>query len=152
MAWEKRGNKRYYYRKKRIGKRVVSEYFGDGATAELIALLDEEDRLEREYERQQFRREKETQLELDREIDALGDMVRAMTRASLVANGYYTHKGHSWRSGQNTEPGCPTSSTERRRSDPLTVSDLKTMNKPPSTRPNGAKWKARWRYGLRSTP
>ncbi len=26
MGWEKRGNKQYYYRKRREGDRVVSEY------------------------------------------------------------------------------------------------------------------------------
>ena len=49
MAWEARGNKSYYYRKRRIGRRVVSEYVGSSETAELIAgmdVLDQEQRQE----------------------------------------------------------------------------------------------------------
>ena len=33
MGWEKRGNNKYYYRKKREGKRVISIYFGKGEKA-----------------------------------------------------------------------------------------------------------------------
>lgn len=37
MAWEKRGNRSYFYQKKRIGGKVKSEYVGAGEVAELIA-------------------------------------------------------------------------------------------------------------------
>ncbi len=40
MAWESRGNGSYYYRKQRIGGRVVSEYVGQGEVAGLVAQLD----------------------------------------------------------------------------------------------------------------
>jgi hypothetical protein len=45
LAWEsrKRGGK-YYVRKHRVGNRIISEYIGCGAAAELIARLDEIER------------------------------------------------------------------------------------------------------------
>ena len=36
MAWEQHGNHRYYYRSHKVGGRVVKEYVGAGATADLI--------------------------------------------------------------------------------------------------------------------
>ena len=45
MGWETRGNGKYYYRKRRIGDKVVSEYVGTGPGAELIA------ELQRNYDR-----------------------------------------------------------------------------------------------------
>ncbi len=33
MPWESRGDNRYYYRKRREGRRVLSEYLAPGATA-----------------------------------------------------------------------------------------------------------------------
>lgn len=35
MAWETRNGKRYYYRKQRIGNKVVSRYVGTGILAEI---------------------------------------------------------------------------------------------------------------------
>ncbi|MFY9226864.1 MAG: hypothetical protein WAQ98_29580 [Blastocatellia bacterium] len=37
MGWERRGNKVYYYEKKRQGKKVVSVYLGRDDLAELLA-------------------------------------------------------------------------------------------------------------------
>ena len=96
MAWEKRGNKRYYYRKKRIGKRVASVYFGNGQISEIIAQMDEQERVEAEAERRRFNNMKQAQRHLEQQIDEVGDFVRAMTRASLLVAGYHTHKGQ-WR-------------------------------------------------------
>ena len=56
MAWEKRGNNSYYYQKRRIGDRVVSDYIGAGPVAEMIALTDADERQRKEYERQQWQR------------------------------------------------------------------------------------------------
>ena len=36
MGWEKRGNGLYYYRKKRMGQRVVSEYMGTGLFGSIV--------------------------------------------------------------------------------------------------------------------
>ena len=96
MAWERRGNRQYYYRKRREGRRVVSEYFGTGTIAELAEMLDAADREEHEREREAWRELREAELDLDREIDGLGDTVRMLTQAVLLASGHHTHKGQ-WR-------------------------------------------------------
>jgi hypothetical protein len=96
VAWEDRGNRQYYYRKRRIGNRVVSEYVGAGLRAELTA---EEDMLEREHrkrERQEWNELKSEVQALDRELDSVGDLTRCLTRASLLLAGYHPHKGQ-WR-------------------------------------------------------
>ena len=96
MGWEIRNRNYYYYRKRRDGPTVVSEYFGTGSIAELIA---QEDAYERAYERMKREEEKcliEGDLEIDRELDKIGDLVRALTYSVLLGRGYHTHKGQ-WR-------------------------------------------------------
>src|SRR5262245_54846358 len=39
--WQRRGKKLYYYRTRRVGRRVVREYFGSGPEAVLAAALDQ---------------------------------------------------------------------------------------------------------------
>jgi hypothetical protein len=97
MAWERRGNNGlYYYRKRREGGRVISEYIGRGELAKAIATLDALDRERRELEREAWRLEREEILEHGRMVDQAGDTVRMLTRAWLVAHGYRAHRGQ-WR-------------------------------------------------------
>ena len=86
----------YLYRFKREGRRVVTEYLGRGEFAGIMATLEAEDQAERVEARAAIRAEREAQLRIDRQIDALGDLVRLVTRATMVASGYHTHKGQ-WR-------------------------------------------------------
>jgi hypothetical protein len=44
MAWETRRGRQYYYRKKRIGTKVVSVYVGSGLFGQFIELEDLERR------------------------------------------------------------------------------------------------------------
>lgn len=96
MAWETRAGRRYYYRKRRDGGRVVSEYIGSGPGAEAMATLDDYARLRALQERETWREEVERQRDIDRALDEAGDLVRLLTYATLLANGYHTHKGQ-WR-------------------------------------------------------
>ena len=41
MPWEKRSNNRYYYRRRKVGGRVIAEYVGSGVLADLAAYLDD---------------------------------------------------------------------------------------------------------------
>jgi len=96
MGWEERKGRLYYYRKRREGNRVVSEYLGSGELAGAIAALDQIEREEREYKRWVERQEREA---LDREagqVDEVLDLIRTLTHAALIASGYHTHKGQ-WR-------------------------------------------------------
>ena len=96
MPWEKRRGKEYYYRKRRIGDRVVSEYVGTGPDAEAAAALDELKRQTREKERERFRREQEKQLAIDQEVDRVCRLIQNLTYGTLLVHGFHTHKGE-WR-------------------------------------------------------
>lgn len=96
MAWEKRRGKEYYYRKIRIGDRVVSEYVGTGPVAEAAAAIDERERLAREEAREQWRRERERQRAIDEAVDRACRLTRTLVDAVLLLRGYHTHRGQ-WR-------------------------------------------------------
>lgn len=96
MGWEKRRGNKYYYRKCRIGGRVVSEYLGASPVAKAAAALDELKRQAREEERQLFRRERERQREIDQEVDRVCRLIRNLTHATLLLNRYHMYKGQ-WR-------------------------------------------------------
>ena len=51
MGWEQRSGNRYYYRKERKGRRVISTYHGRGTIAALLAELDALDRERRQRQR-----------------------------------------------------------------------------------------------------
>ncbi len=96
MPWETKGSERYYYRKRRINGRVVSEYVGRGAEDEQIAAADElarDARAEARAAQQARLAEFEA---LDQDVKAFGVMVDTLMRLALEANGYHQHKGQ-WR-------------------------------------------------------
>ena len=96
MAWEKRGSGSYYYRKRRMRDCVVSEYVGTGLFAELLAEADALEREQRALEREVKRQEREEVLAVDRDIDQVGELIRALTHGMLLISGYHMHKGQ-WR-------------------------------------------------------
>ncbi len=96
MAFERRGNNSYYYRKERAGGGVRSVYVGRGETARLIAQLDDLERNAREEGRAVARLERERWQAQDAELDALGVMMDAVATGVLLASGYHTHK-RQWR-------------------------------------------------------
>ena len=93
MAYQRNG---YWYRSVRDGDQVRTEYLGTGPLAEAMATLDAVKREERQREWAAMRAEREAQREIDRAIDAVGDLVRVLTHAVLLANGYHAHK-RQWR-------------------------------------------------------
>jgi len=96
MAWEKRRGKEYYYRKRRIGDRVVSEYVGTGPEAEVAATLDELTRQAQEEKRDLFRQERERQRAIDEAVDRACRLTRYLIYAALLLNCYHMHRGQ-WR-------------------------------------------------------
>ena len=102
MAWEERGIQRYYYRKRREGERVVSEYIGRGPLAEGIARLEVLDREREEAVRQQRSAERAALDAEAAEVEAVEGLVRTVTHAALLASGYHTHKGQ-WRKRHESE-------------------------------------------------
>ena len=53
MAFERRRNKSYYYRKRRVGKRVISEYVGPDGVGALAEVLTERAKAEAERKRRE---------------------------------------------------------------------------------------------------
>lgn len=96
MAWEQRGQKRYYYRKKRANGRVISEYCGSDVTGQITEL----EAQRRQAERKAQREEKEAFRRLERQIDDVCQDIGLIRNALLVANGYHRHKGQ-WRKKRN---------------------------------------------------
>ena len=96
MGWEQRGNERYYYRKRREGGHVISEYIGKGEIAELLAKMDMLDRAKRDGEQADAKAETDHREELDTELHRVSSIVETLLKASLLAEGCHTHKGQ-WR-------------------------------------------------------
>lgn len=96
MSWETRGNNRYYYRRRKVDGRVISEYLGAGDVAEALAGLDELDRQERQRAAAEWRALVDTDRRQVATLAELDDLVRSAVAGVLIANGYHTHKGQ-WR-------------------------------------------------------
>ena len=100
MGWENRSGQMYYYRKKRIGKQIVSEYIGSGVLAEAIALIDTEKRKNAKWKLQEWKQLKTEVKEIDQNLDLAGNWIRALIRANMLLTGYHPHKGQ-WRKNRN---------------------------------------------------
>jgi hypothetical protein len=96
MAWEERNGRMYYYRKRREGGRVVSEYVGAGIGAEAIATMDRIDQEEQKIARLQMQDERMQYMKDEREAMEFGELTRLLTRAALLLAGYHPYKGQ-WR-------------------------------------------------------
>lgn len=96
MAWEARGSGRYFYRKRRVGGRVVSEYVGAGEVAELVALAGQAQQESRRAESAlwlSWRSEREAD---GRAADGALAGLERLAHAALEAAGYHRHQGQ-WR-------------------------------------------------------
>lgn len=97
MGWETRGGRRYYYRARKVGGRVVKEYLGTGRPAEIAALQDAWTRQDRAAAANARRAERAGLEAVDGEMKDIDDVIEAMTQASLVLAGYHRHHGGEWR-------------------------------------------------------
>jgi hypothetical protein len=96
MAWERRGNNIYYYRKKREAGRVISKYVGKGVMAREIASMDLAERKER-YDRIRAMRQQEEEFGLfDNQVTQVSLLVDQMVGGFLIIVGFHKHKGQ-WR-------------------------------------------------------
>jgi hypothetical protein len=94
MTWCRQG--RYFYRSRREGQRVVSEYRGCGDAGALLAEIDNRAAHAREAARRALREEADQTRQLDA---ALADIYLAADQAASAAlhgAGYHLHK-RSWR-------------------------------------------------------
>ncbi|PIY82936.1 MAG: hypothetical protein COX96_04555 [Candidatus Omnitrophica bacterium CG_4_10_14_0_2_um_filter_44_9] len=100
MAWETRGNNSYYYRKKRVCRKVVSEYVGKGLVAQDIYLMDLAERQERNEEAKVIKEEKNEFKLLDRQVMQSISVIGRMVEGFLAVSGFHKHKGQ-WRGMRN---------------------------------------------------
>ena len=96
MGWEERRGRLYYYRSVREGKRVRKEYVGGEALGQLVAQIDELERLQRKEEEAFFKEEREHLQRSAAFLQELEEAAEVLTRAQLLADGFHKHKGE-WR-------------------------------------------------------
>lgn len=97
MAWEERRNGRdYYYQKRRLGGRVVSEYVGTGLLAQYAAQLDGLERHKRTMARLALAGFIRDQRRVDQAVDTYRAQVRGVVAEALHHAGFHQHKG-MWR-------------------------------------------------------
>jgi hypothetical protein len=96
MAWEDRNGNMYYYRKRREGNRVLSEYVGNDLSAQLASEQDHLDRHALRYTQTKWRQQMHEFEELEVDIDHLTEVLHQLVRATLLTSGYHPHKGQ-WR-------------------------------------------------------
>lgn len=92
----RRNGKVYYYKKRREGDRVISEYVGGGLVVSLAKRQSEIERAQREAELAQRRAERMSMAELDRQMDEFSNLVDTVIAAELLLSGYHQHK-RQWR-------------------------------------------------------
>lgn len=96
MAWETRGNSRYYYQKERVGDKVKSSYIGNGEVARIIAACEKGRRREKKIEVECQRRQKlETEI-FDEKLNELSEINQSLVDALFLLNGFHQHK-RQWR-------------------------------------------------------
>jgi hypothetical protein len=97
MPWAQRGPHRYFFRKRKVGGRVVRRSYGRGPEAQLAAALVAQNQREREAQWARQRRERdrwETDTRTLQRLIAVSDL---LMRAALLAAGYYQHQQGDWR-------------------------------------------------------
>lgn len=100
MGIENRNGKLYYYEKRRVGGRVVSEYRGKGMIALLSQRYAQEEAEKKAAERERMKRKKEEFAALDAELDCIFEWVNILTNSELLISGFHHHKGQ-WRKRRN---------------------------------------------------
>jgi hypothetical protein len=97
MAWEKYGERRYYYRSVRRDGQVKKLYYGAGPTGQLAAAVDALRRAERQAEeavRRAARDRLDAALALTRDLSRGCELLAA---ATLLAAGLHRPSRHPWR-------------------------------------------------------
>ncbi len=101
MSRERRRQRSYYYRARKVGGRVVKEYLGSGPHADLAALQDTLAREDRAAAVHARRAERDRLEAIDSKVTGIDDTIEAVMRASLVLSGYHRHHRGDWRRRRN---------------------------------------------------
>lgn len=97
MGWEARGAGTYYYRKRKVEGRVVSEYVGTGLHAAQVALRVVAAQRKRAATAATDRAEREQMAAHEAELDAFCVLTNALVQAALLDAGYHRHHRGEWR-------------------------------------------------------
>ena len=93
MAYKRGG---YWYRSRRNGGRVTTEYLGAGILGEFAAVMDAEEQERRRKEREAIDAERQAQAAIDGPLDTAAAELRGLIGEVLQGAGYHQHKG-TWR-------------------------------------------------------
>ena len=96
MGWKRIGNHSYFYRSRREGGRVVSEYLGRGELGMLTSALDRHDRQERDGRRAEEQAEREEAKRQERAVREWFEAVEVVATGAMLAAGFRKHHGQ-WR-------------------------------------------------------
>lgn len=96
MGWEPRSGRLYFYRKLRVGKRVVSQYWGKGPDAEVVSGTPWRDPLGRTIARENEQAEQMELEALESRVAALHDRVALLLELTMRTSGFREHRGQ-WR-------------------------------------------------------
>jgi len=94
MAYRRRD--RYWYRSRREGRKVTTDYLGPDLVGWVSAILDAERREELRARRRALRREQLKWKAVVNRADVLRSVIRALVRCELRTAGFRLHKGQ-WR-------------------------------------------------------
>jgi hypothetical protein len=100
MGCEQRKGRTYYYKKKRLGNRVVSEYLGGGTFAILAESRAREEATAAAAKRKLIKQKREEIIKTEIELDRVLGWIEILSSSELVLYGYHQHKGE-WRKRQN---------------------------------------------------
>ena len=101
MAIETRRNGNlYYYKKRREGDRVVSEYVGGGMVVELERKRAEIERERKQADRESLEAQRMSMADIDNALDSFSNTVDMLVEAELISMGFHQHK-RQWRKRRN---------------------------------------------------
>jgi hypothetical protein len=96
MAWQRRNERKYYYRSRRENGQVINDYYGTGPLAWTAAKMDAAER-----DRQKAQAETQAALkrpfeEGDAPVDRLMAAGKELIGAVLLSEGFYRHDRGPW--------------------------------------------------------
>lgn len=98
MAIETRhGNRQYFYRKRRIGGRVVSEYVGGSEFDFMLQRLEQVERYRANHRRNLAEAERTELEKIDACLSELETEIKHLIEKVLTGKGFYKTKSREWR-------------------------------------------------------
>jgi hypothetical protein len=97
MAWETRGEKRYFYKNERSGPKVKRRYYRQGQAAELGGATADLRHVQRTIAQREFDIEEARYQEVLVSLLELSEVTDVLARAALLAAGFHQHQRGAWR-------------------------------------------------------